>query len=150
MARSRRKILQHINAYSSGDKFYLVGLVQQPNLTWVGINPVKEVAREDVRELAQAIDVIRSSSTPFSRQNPSPQQAEVIDEDSGKIFDTADRIWSIRWYDDGSVLIVPQERLPPSDDPELAGGVGWRSIQGAEQLLAPPVSTLSVAQILQS
>jgi hypothetical protein len=118
---------------------YIVGLVQGPNIYWVEILPVHKVQSDNINEIASAIEDSRLISHPYTTQAQFTQETKRWDGDSKKVWKEALRLISIRWFDDGSVLIVPKEPFTPHDEPDLGEGVGWKRIRGAEIELASPV-----------
>ena len=140
-----------IQVYFAADQFYAVGLVQQANLAWKGVGPVRQAAAEDVQSLAQAIEAARSVCRPFTRAAPPMIPPDLIRPWDGEYQDVpkqATKAWSVAWYEDGRAVIEPQEQLPPSNDPASAGSVGWRRIFGAEIALEMPVVSIALAERL--
>ncbi|NJL54006.1 hypothetical protein HC928_01795 [bacterium] len=142
-----KRTVQHlIQIYVLGSGFYVASMLQQPNVTWLAIEPVYKVSINDFGGLIQAVKKAKLQSRTFSATTSQDEEAIAWDGEGGKVWDTATLLLSIRWYDDDSALIAPQERIPPSDDPEFAGGSGWRRIKGSEKELPAPVSDEAVAQ----
>lgn len=145
MSQKRNKVQHLVNIYVSGDMLYVIAMTQQPNVTWLSIAPAYKASINNPDELIQAIKKAKSQSQAFTTNTSHDEETIAWDGEDGRVWDTATQLWSIRWYDDENVLMVRQERISPSDDPEFASGSGWRRIRGAEKKLAAPVSNETIA-----
>jgi hypothetical protein len=139
-------VINLIKIYYTGENIFVVGLVQQPNLTWKSVIPAIECSPQNEEELSKAIETAKSYSRSYTKNSPSSESQEYWDGENGTIWDTSIKTWSIKWYDNGSVMISPEERVQSTEDPQLAGGFGWRRIQGAEKNILPPISMTEIAR----
>ncbi|MBI3241806.1 MAG: hypothetical protein HYZ49_05875 [Chloroflexi bacterium] len=148
MTISRPRIAHHIQVYQVDEQYYVTGMIQLSNLSWKSMAPVEQVSKSDLKSFEKAIEVARMRSRPLVKDSPDHESNRLWDGNGGMVWKNTSKLWSIRWYIDGTVLIAPYSKMRPLDDPELADGSGWRRNRDAEEVLGPPVTTSAIVQRL--
>jgi hypothetical protein len=143
MIPTKRQVVAVAQVYYADGAFHTTALVQGQTGAWTSVLPDVVSPRGDAQALADALDSVRPHSQRWHRDRPA---VDVVpwDGNAGQVWQDATHLWSVRWYSDGSVLLVPQARFH-SDEPDLARGEGWQRVAGAERTFGPPVSSSTVA-----
>lgn len=140
---NKPKPLHNVEVGYFDGRYYVMPLSQQSNRMWMGVRPLKLISEVDLSELAKAIDSVLSYSNPFDKESYTVSDKPSWTIEENRMFESATKLWSIRWYNDGSVKI---EALEPFRD--TSGKPGWRTIAGSERLLHAPADTPTWVNLL--
>jgi len=139
-----------VTIYLLEKTFYIVGSVEMPPIfVWRQVNPVYKVEMNNKEKLAQMIEMARLQS--ISRFNSGHDDHKILpwDGEKNKVWNHAQKSWSILWYEDGSVKVSRYEPYDPNE-PDLGEGKAWRPIKNAKKILPPSVSPQDIAQEILS
>ncbi len=137
------KIIHNIHVYLVGDQFYLCTLVKESSGLWIEILPVTRCGRDE-NELGAAIQQMKEHSI------KGLNQFQPWNGENGSVWVNSKKFWSIYWYDDHSLAIVPKYPRTLETDPETGKILdgGWADDSDKKVVLAEDTSAREIARIL--
>lgn len=143
MKSNKPKVLLNAHVYLVGSEFWIPTVVKKPSGVWTETRPVEIVDTTDLQALAAVLARAKETSGAIR-----PEQV-IWDGDAGRVWESAERRWSIYWYDNGAVAIVPKVLIPLELD-RITGDVldgGWADDKEHTQILSDdtPMSQIAAA-----
>jgi len=146
MTDPKRHLLCNLHVYFVGPDFYVPTVVRWADGPWVETLPVFKGKTADLDGLVNAILGAKQSSGMI------PENRPTWDSEGGRVWATASQIWSLHWYDDSTLLVIPKRRVPTETDPETGGGLdgGWADDIQKAHLLPADTGPKHIVQLLVS
>lgn len=144
MKGNKPKVLLNAHVYLVGSEFWIPTVVKKPSGVWTETRPVHVVDTTDLQALAAALARAKETSGAIR-----PEQA-IWDGDASRVWESAEQRWSIYWYDNGTLAIVPKVLIPLELDP-VTGDVldgGWADDKEHTQILSDDAPMGQIAAAL--
>jgi len=119
-------------------------MVRLENGAWAEALPVVVVPEADRQELAAALEA--------ARQHCGLAKGDLTfwGRDGEGVYSHAEALWSVYWYSDGTLAIVPERHVPTRRDP-VSGDVldgGWADVREWSRPLPSGTAMSVVAETL--
>ena len=130
-----------ISVYYYKGVFYTVPLVIMPS---IGLHeevlPVFTSPDNNLEKLAESIESAYLSSDVRLPMNQENSKRKGWDGEKRKFTNTAEKCWSVRWNEDGSMKM---NSATPGQ--KLRNGMQWNPVPGSEKTFPVPVSSHEIA-----
>lgn len=141
----RRRILHNVHVYFMEMTFFIPTVVRQSNGIWRETPPVYCVPFAETEHFADAIQTAREASV-------IAEPTAFWDGNGRKVWDDASLRWSLYWWDDGTLAIVPKYLIPLQSDPETGDILdgGWTDDKERTRVVPGETPPDQVAKLLVS
>ncbi len=135
-----KKTYHHIAIYLFNNTFHVIPWVELPPIfVWAAVSPVIKITDNNVKNLANAIDLAKETSKSHFDPAHADPTIQHLDGRKYQVWNNAIKQWSIWWKEDDSVDL--DFRHP---DKMYRGDMQWKTI--SKKTFPPPASSFDIAQ----
>jgi hypothetical protein len=135
------KITSIVQIYSHAGSLFIVPVVQLENGPWQETFPIYQIEVKNVEALTQALAKIQQNGGGVVTSAPNPWNSEY-----GEALRNASALVSLRWFNNGTVKIVPQEQRISHDEDDGSIERGWYDEKAETLELAGDTSLSQISQ----
>lgn len=133
--------IYNVLIYHLDNQFYITPTVRKPPGASTQVLPLYTIPDNNIEELAKDIE-----SAKLQSDMKYPPEQDVLDRqdwdgDNERVWNTAQKSWSIFWREDGTVHIDFSKPYV-----KHRNGVEWIYVPEAQKILTPPVSSHDIAE----